>query len=213
MISREYLKGLEVETIERYRKRLNQFGRDPRSLGWGHSDHQETRFDAALSLANYRNKRILDIGCGFADFYHFLKRRDCPPLSYTGIDINEHLLEISRRESPEVQFECRNILMDPIQEAVADITVMFGMLNFRLQVSNDDYAKEMIQRAWVTCREALVVDMLSTYRDPSYPPEDFVYYYEPEKMFQFAQTLTPRVVLKQDYPPIPQREFMMVLRK
>lgn len=214
MLGKEYLNNLEHETIERYRRLLDQFGRSPRALGWGNSHHQSVRFEAATSLVNFHGERLLDIGCGFADFYLFLKNRNCQPLSYRGLDINEHLLAIARRENPEAQFECRNILTDPMEEASADVTVMFGLLNFRLkEISNYDYAKEMIQKAWLSCRKALVVDMLSAYREPSYPVEDFVFYYEPEIMFQFAQTLTPHVTLKHDYPSIPTREFMMVLKK
>lgn len=214
MISKEYIKNFERETIERYRRRLDQFGRDPRSLGWGNSDDQAVRFKTAMSLVDCSGKNLLDIGCGFADFFLYLKNHNCRPVSYKGIDINKHFLGIAQRENPEAQFECRNILSDPVEKVVADITIMIGLFNFRLkEISNYDYAMDVIEKAWVTCREALVVDMLSAYQDPLYLSEDFVFYYEPEKMFQFAQTLTPHTTLKHDYPSIPQREFMMVLRK
>ena len=59
----------------------------------------------------------------------------------------------------------------------------------------------------------LVVDFLSTSLTPDYPKEDAVFYHDPEKMLSFALGLTPNVTLIHDYPPIPQKEFMLVLHR
>jgi SAM-dependent methyltransferase len=208
------LQQLEQRMIERYTKRLGQFGRDPRTLGWDTTEHQQRRFAAALELVRFEQQRILDIGCGFSDFYAFLRQHGVQPAAYHGIDINASLLTQAQQVCPTGTFERRNILLEPYEEPVSDVTVMFGVLNLRLRgPSNEPYATQMIQHAWVTCRRALVVDMLSAYRTPAYPEEDFVFYYEPERMLRVALSLTPNVMLKHDSPPIPQKEFLLVLRK
>jgi len=65
----------------------------------------------------------------------------------------------------------------------------------------------------VFVRELLVVDFLSLQYAPNYPKEDFVFYHDPLKMLEFAFELTPNVLLKHNYAPIPQREFMLYLYK
>jgi hypothetical protein len=55
--------------------------------------------------------------------------------------------------------------------------------------------------------------MLSTVTDAKFPKEDFVHYYDPADMLRFALSVTPHVALRHDYRSIPQREFMLVLRR
>ena len=44
----ETVAGIERQAIERYSKRLAQFGEDPRTLGWDTRAHQWTRFAAEI---------------------------------------------------------------------------------------------------------------------------------------------------------------------
>jgi SAM-dependent methyltransferase len=211
---REAAGRIERAAIDRYVARFRRFGPDPRSLGWDNQANQWIRFRAVTELVDLRSRRVLDIGCGFADLYGFLREGGVEPASYLGVDINSVLLEVAASRFPQGRYERRNILLEPFREPVADVGVMLGLLNFRLQeMDNYDYASEMIRAALSATREGLVVDFLSARRAPGYPEETAVFYYEPERMLQLGLSIAPAVVLKHDYPPIPQREFMLWLRK
>jgi SAM-dependent methyltransferase len=211
---REAAGRIERAAIDRYAARFHRFGPDPRSLGWDSRGHQWIRFRAVTELVDLRARRVLDIGCGFADLYGFLREAGVEPASYLGVDINPVLLEVAASRFPQGRYERRNILLEPYQEPVADVGVMLGLLNFRLQeMDNYDYAGEMIRAAFAATRDGLVVDFLSARRTPGYPEEAAVFYFEPERMLEIGFSITPAVVLKHDYPPIPQREFMLWLRK
>lgn len=213
-ISPEILAATDDMLRARYSDRYHRFQHDPRTLGWDTAANQRLRFAvAAESLALSRHS-ILDVGCGLGDFCSFMAERD-PDVEarYTGIDINPDLLGDCRRRLPRARFEQRNLLLDPAAEAVADMGVMFGVLNFRFRdFDNEDFARGMIAAAFAACRDGLAVDMLSARHDPAYPAEDFVYYYDPLRMLDWALSLTPHVILRHDYASIPQREFMLVLR-
>ena len=92
---------------------------------------------------------------------------------------------------------------------------MLGLLNFNLSgtCGNVDYSMMMIEKAFSCVKETLVVDFLSSHTDPNYEKEDFVFYHNPEEMLKFTLELTPNVSLFHDYPPIPQKEFMLILNK
>jgi ubiquinone/menaquinone biosynthesis C-methylase UbiE len=201
--------------VDRYSTRLREFGVDPRALGWDRKENQNARFAAAAGAVSFVGRSVLDIGCGLADFGDFLHADTArAPGSYSGIDINSDLIEVCRQRRPTDTFEVRNILSQPYGEEHCDIVTMFGLLNLRFtEFSNEEYARELIAEAFRICGEALIVDMLSAKIDAAYPPEDFVYYYQPMAMLDFALGLTPHVTLLHDYPSIPQREFMLVLRK
>jgi SAM-dependent methyltransferase len=206
---------IERAAIDRYAARFRQFGgSDPRTLGWDTRKHQWERFRAVTELVDLRGRSVIDIGCGFADFHAFLADAGIAATSYLGVDINPILLEVAADRFPSARYERRNVLLEPYEEPVADIGVMLGLLNFRLEdVGNYDYAEAMMRSALAATREGLVVDFLSAERAPGYPEEPVVFYYEAGRILQAGLSVTSNVILKHDYPPIPQREFMLYLRK
>lgn len=215
MIDRRLLCTLDKRVSDRYSIRLREFGVGPRALGWDRTESQLARFVAATRFTEFVDRSVLDIGCGFADFASFLHAdASRSPLSYSGIDINPEMIDLCRQHHPNANFQVRNILSQPYSNERWDIVTMFGLLNLKLsEFSNEDYAHEFIAEAFKICKEVLIVDMLSACNDANYPTEDFVHYYRPSEMLDFALRLTPHVSLLHDYQSIPQREFMLFLKK
>ena len=115
-----------------------------------------------------------------------------------------------------MSFRHGNIL-NPEEDSgpVADIGVMLGLLNFnwRGEVDNLAYSRQAIRNAFRLVRRGLIVDFLSSHLTADYPAEEFVYYHEPDLVLRLGLELTPCVLLKHDYVPIPQQEFMLVLTR
>ena len=217
---RKSLHEISEETVSRYSARYCRYGRDVRTLGWGTRDQQQYRFSQAVdAYGAIREASILDIGCGFGDLLGFLRSKGDFDGQYIGWDINEALIQEAVKryaDVPAVSFEVMDILQSPqVVEPVADVGVMLGLLNFNLGAAADNcaYSELMIRKASAFVKKALIVDFLSSYRDPGYPKEDFVFYHEPERMMSFALSLTDNVACKHDYAAIPQKEFMLVVYK
>ncbi len=215
---RNSLDDLAIQTRERYSARYASLGRHIRTLGWGSEAQQQIRFTHTLLPGeDYTQLSILDIGCGFGDYLTFLKSQGLSPAAYTGWDLNPDLLREAKAlhpNSPNITFAEENLLSrTSASPPVADVGVMLGLLNFnwKERYDNATYTREALQKAFSLVRKTLIVDFLSNRITPSYPREDFVYYHDPVEMLSYALELTNRVVLKQDYPPIPQREFMLIL--
>lgn len=212
-ISLEALHDVDVKLRDRYSTRLNQFGCDPKTLGWDTREHQFYRFDVALEQLPKKEFSITDVGCGFADFKTCLDSAGVDA-QYSGVDINPDLIIEAKKRYPDVAFSVENILETDYQRPRSDWVSAFGVLNFRFaEFSNEDFARQFIERAFSLAGEGLIVDMLSSCYCEDYPVEDFVYYYNPARMLEFALSLTPHVRLIHDYAAIPQREFMLVLKK
>lgn len=210
----EAIRALEAAQRKRYSDRLAKFGEDPRTLGWDTRENQRARFEAALALVDPRGKDVLDVGCGFADLLSLLEETGRAPKSYRGLDINGDLLAVAAKKHPTAVFDVRNLFDAPFASPVADVGFMSGVLNLKLSsLSNAEFSRTLIRHAFAAVRETLAVDMLSAWRDPAYPAEDFVYYHDPLEMLAFAKELTPHVALRADGPSIPQRELVLVLRK
>lgn len=216
-MTRDSLETVAEQTRSRYSRRYREMGYNVRTLGWGSVDQQRLRFEQVLRVADVSGRHLLDIGCGFGDLLDYCSERGCVPKHYTGWDINPELIEEAIRRHPgrSEDFTVVNLLERTDCPPVADVGVMLGVLNFNLgdTYNNLDYSRIMIERAFRSVRESLVVDFLSTRLTPDYPKEDTVFYHDPGEMLAFALDLTPDVTLAHDYPSIPQKEFMLVLHR
>lgn len=210
---------ISKKMIERYSRRYKDLGRDVKTLGWGDEEQQFYRFRQSFSNLTFSSeKSVLDIGCGFGDYLALLLSEKKAFKTYTGLDLNPDLVNESRKIWADVKnsdFEVYNIGEKKADKPIADIAVMFGVLNlnFKETYDNYEYSYKFIKNAFSHVNEVLVVDFLSSKTTDSYPEEDFVFYHDPAKMLEFALSLTPNVVLKHDYAPIPQKEFMLFLYK
>ena len=213
---------ISIKMIERYSDRFYKLGKDVKTLGWGSIEQQEYRFSQTLlNGIEFNEKSILDIGCGFGDYLHFLMRNFNQKeilSSYSGYDLNPDLIQEAKKNVPgrlKVNFEVVDILKNKSTTPIANIGVMLGVLNFNLkdQADNVAYSKQAITNAFSHVDETLIVDFLSTNLTSDYPKEDFVFYHDPLEMLEFALTLTDNVKLVHDYLPIPQKEFILILSK
>lgn len=197
---------------ERFEERLEEADTDATSLGWDSQESMETRYEAATEIYDFSDTSVLDVGCGFGDFYEFLKDRGQEPAEYYGIDISDVILDIARDRQPDATFEQRNIFVDQFDDRTFDIAVEFGVLNYNLdRISNGEYIREYMRRTYDIC-DATLINCLSDYREGDWEWEEFVYYYSPDTVFGYAQELTRDVVLKHDFEPIPQKEFNLLLK-
>ena len=217
---KQQIADISKQTIQRYSDRFDKLGRNVRTLGWGTREQQFYRFEQTLSgNVDFQDKVLLDIGCGFGDYYNFLQAKVIPIEGYIGWDLNPDLINeanVINSGSGKAVFEVKNVFdLTGEENPVADIGVALGVLNFNLKNSFDnyEYSRLFIHKAFTCVHEALIVDFLSSKLNASYPEEDFVFYHNPSMMLEYALTLTDKVLLLHNYAPIPQKEFMLILFK
>ena len=209
------IKRLNTETVRRYARRLEERGPGAYALGWGKARYQTLRFQAAaraLEPGDLLGRSVLDVGCGLGDLYEFLAAAKLKPARYLGLDINASLLQMAAAKLPQCRFEGRDLLLNPFAAPVADTGLMLGVINFKLK-RHQEYARELIRRAFSAVRSTLLVNAISDVHNEDYPREPFIHYHKPAELLAFAQTLTPFCSLIQDYRARPQYEFMLILRK
>jgi len=190
-----------------------------RTLGWGTPEHQRRRFSVLTATVDMSGKSVVDFGCGFGDLFGFLGETGIDVASYTGLDINPDLVRIARETYPAADYPNTRFAVSELDrpepiENCAEVVIMLGVLNFRLsEMDNREFARLMLERAFSLSTEYLVCDFLSAELTPDYSPEDFVFYYDPGEVVSWGLELSPSVALRHDYPPIPQREMLLVVRK
>jgi SAM-dependent methyltransferase len=202
MISDQDLKKI----IARYQDRFEQYGLDIRTLNAGKGNKLHLQHTVHASIGDLHNKTILDIGCGLASYYEFLKSRGLK-VNYIGYDIVEPFIAVNVERFPEAQFEVRDVSRDGVAHR-ADYAVMCQVFNNKYaSVSNDEVVKNAIAQAFAAVSTAVSIDLRTNY--VNYREAD-THYFSPEEMFAFAKTLTPFVKLRHDYLPF---DFTLMLYK
>jgi SAM-dependent methyltransferase len=182
------------EIINLYEDRLTKHGVSVTTMGWRDREQQALRFKILSEIGDLQGKKILDIGCGFGDFYDYLEQNSIY-VDYHGIDLSEKIIAAARERRHDMLVEVRDILTDGINERF-DYVFESGILNKRIS-DNYAYAHEIITAMYRVCNEGIAFNMVTDYVDYK---EDYLYYYSPEKIFSFCKGLSRFVVLRHDYP-------------
>lgn len=104
---------------------------EPQALHWGHKKSQEIRFEQFLKLYDFTNKSILDVGCGFGDFYDYLIKNGIKPQLYCGLDIQEDIISYNLKkfkDNQKTQFVCEDLLK--FKKDLYDVVIASGTFNF-----------------------------------------------------------------------------------
>lgn len=191
------MKSTEKERIiERYNQRLAIYGDDIRSLASGTEERRRIRFEILYEVGIEEGSNILDLGCGFGDFYGYLQAIGIKNINYTGYDINPQLIEIARQKYPAAQFEVKDIQIDQFPEF--DFIVSTSAFNLKLESQNNyEFVTEILNTCYKHSRIAVAIDFLTSYVDFE-SAEGF--HYSPERIFAIAKCITKRVCLRHDYP-------------
>lgn len=194
-------KNIANSIIEHYSNLFKKYGMNHKALGWLRGK-QSIRFNILSQIGIMDNSSVLDVGCGFGDFYGYLKYNKIR-VKYHGVDINNDFLKLARKRYPGAIFELRDIQKDHFKRKF-DWVVATGITN---HASTYPHLKSIIKEMFSICKKGVVIDFISNYVD--YKDKD-VFYTSPEIMFKFAKSLTRRVVLRHDYMPF---EFCLYLYK
>jgi len=78
----------KIDSEKFYTSAIEKFGTTARGVNWASKKNQELRFDAIIQLLpdDLSDVSIADAGCGFGDFYLYLKKKKRVPREYIGID-------------------------------------------------------------------------------------------------------------------------------
>lgn len=192
--------------IERYSALFQEFGYSSRSLDLGQDGRQALRYRVLAEPAlRQPESSVLDVGCGFADLYAYLKSRGWRG-TYTGLDIVPGFVEAARERHPALDVRLQDITApEPAIEPHDFVIAASGVFNARLQSDNNAHTRRGLAAMAALAKQAVSVDFLSTEVDFQKPE---AWHTDPVWALAEARKLAPRVVLRMDYMPY---EFALIL--
>jgi trans-aconitate methyltransferase len=191
--------------IERYYDvRVDRFGHDFRACDYGRRESQSIKFEVLSSVLPLGGCKLLDVGCGFADYAGFLEQK-FGALKYVGIDLSPRMIAEAQRLRPDLDLRRCNLLDLDTAEGF-DVVSANGIF-YLLGESALPTMQQMIERMFSLAKRAVALNSLSSWATDQEPNE---FYADPAQTLDFCRRLTSRVVLRHDYHT---RDFTLYLYK
>ncbi len=185
---------LDTAAVFRFhRLRIREYGPgSPGALGW-HPVGQQARFKTLAQIGDLTNCSVLDVGCGYADLYPFLKQR-FTGVQYYGIEQMPELLDVAEARyyhASGITLRLGDFLRLPLP--LSDYVLASGALSYRHR--DPRFVYQAIERLFASCRLGLGFNLLS-WEPPGGGP---LAAFDPADMVAFCETLAPNVVLLDGY--------------
>jgi len=183
------------QRIARYYDDLvHRYGDDPRSCDYGRATSQQTKFRVISELMPLSGKRLLDVGCGLATFFDYLKERGID-VDYHGVDLSEAMLARIKTRYPLLEVRRLDILQeDPGEYDVVTANGVFYLLG----VNGEGVMQRLVRRMYELAKEAVAFNSLSAWAAEQQPGE---FYADPVAVLNFCRKITSWVVVRHDYLP------------
>jgi SAM-dependent methyltransferase len=182
--------------LEPYERAARRHGAGFGSLLWASPQTQAARFEAIRQLVEFHGKRVLDVGCGRADFLDHLLARKVQVASYIGIEGVATLAEAARAKGhANCEIVEADFLAEPERLATgAQIIVISGSVN--TMDSAGFYST--LRRAYDAAAETVVFNFLCSSRLAG---AEYLVWHRTDEVMGFARMLSDRVRKVEDYLP------------
>ena len=142
LLNNFFFKLINKNLIKVYQSTIEKFGYNAMGLHWSSKSSQEKRFflinDLMKKYIVNKNAKIADLGCGFGDFYEFLKNRNYN-YKYKGYDINPKMINYCKKKAKELNLDNSD---EPTE--ICDFTIISGTYNYAVFNSEKLWEKYLI---------------------------------------------------------------------
>ncbi|OGC28976.1 hypothetical protein A2311_03250 [candidate division WOR-1 bacterium RIFOXYB2_FULL_48_7] len=192
---------------------LAEHGESYKALDWNSVESQRLRFQILKELFIYGRKSsgltLLDVGCGFGDWYGFLKAEGLlrrHRITYTGYDISPKIVAVAKKKYPDADLSVKDILEDRYIKKY-DYVICSGVFNIRTTDTEAhlDFVKEMMARLYDLAAFGVGMNFLSEGAFLSAGSTDLnngrYFYFKPEEIISYCRFLGARFIMRHDYHP------------
>jgi len=149
------------ENKKYYNETYRLFGEgEPRVL-WQQKECQRGRFERQASFFNYTDKSVLDVGCGYGDFYFYLLEQGMRPKCYIGVDLVHSHCKVARERLPKDAIVIEGDFLEKSIQNV-ELAVLSGALNVYFD-NWQETALLIMDKMWQLSKEAITFNIRSSH--------------------------------------------------
>lgn len=132
---------------EFYTQAIKEHGISAQGVHWNSKYTQYKRFEVITKLIRKEIplSSIIDVGCGFGEYYNYLLNNNFVARSFIGIDCEQNMVNISRKRFPHIEFFLQDVLEDKL--LLADYYVSSGALNILSKENIEVFIKRCFEHS------------------------------------------------------------------
>ena len=180
-----------------YEKLLEKYGYSIKSLDYRSETSQKTRFDIITQVGINDDCSLLDVGCGFGDYFNYLKQRGIKNVKYNGIDLTDKIVNVAKEKNPLANVVQGNVLDLP-DDKKFDYVVSLGVNGVK---TGDNWGNltSVLDKMWKLCKKGIAYNAVSTFAEKQ---DEQIYFVSPIRVIEHVMNnLTYKVVFRHDYMP------------
>jgi len=154
-----------VSACEAY---LDKYGDTYLGVGWTKKQEDaDTRYRVMLEVIKSGacgKVRLLDFGCGASHLYEYILERELDNIEYSGLDLSQKFLDLSRRKFPAIDYFHLDILDDQVTLPEFDYILFNGVFTLKCTLSFEEmlsYFQDVIARAFSKARAGIAFNVMS----------------------------------------------------
>jgi SAM-dependent methyltransferase len=165
-----------MRIVEHYESCLQKHGDTHLGVDWPNAADADTRHAVMLgvmegnAISAGEEIRLLDFGCGASHLNEYMLRNGVDNVRYSGLDLSERFVALSRSKFPDNDYWCLDLLDD---EAAAqlprfDYVVLNGVLTEKVGLSFDemlDFAQQVLRRVFSLADAGIAFNTMSKHVD------------------------------------------------
>jgi hypothetical protein len=151
-----------------YDSNIDQFGIDPRSVGWGTQEKIELRFKKLFSVIDEPNVpfTLNELGCGYGEAVHYCNKYKFNLSGYYGYDISDKMLAAAQQHLEA----CNNVHLanQASLSEVCDYSITSGIFNVKFDTGAqewNEYILSILANLHAHSRKGFAFNMLTRYVD------------------------------------------------
>ncbi|MBE0498158.1 MAG: class I SAM-dependent methyltransferase [Campylobacterales bacterium] len=142
-----------IDNEKFYTASIEKYGDTAKGAHWNSVQSQEKRFEILLSCISDEEFSVVDAGCGFGDLHVYLKAKEVPFSSYSGLDISPSMAKIARTKTGCEIIEC-DICRDALP--AAEYYICSGAMNILSRFETYLF----IRNCYSACTKGFVFNLL-----------------------------------------------------
>ena len=180
-----------------FNKLVEKHGYSPKSLAYSGEKSQKIKFNIVTEVGIEDNCSVLDVGCGFGDYFNYLKQQGIKNVKYCGIDISNKIVDFAKEKNSLANVIQGNVL-DLSDDEKYDYVISLGF-NCVKTGSNWETLTQVLDKMWKLSKKGIAYNAVSTFAEDS--PRK-IYFVSPAKVIDYIMNnLTYKVVFRHDYMP------------
>jgi cyclopropane fatty-acyl-phospholipid synthase-like methyltransferase len=161
-----------LSIVSHYESCLERHGDTHLGVDWPKKEDAETRYKVMLEIFRREDEarpvRLLDFGCGASHLYEHIVSRGIQNIAYSGLDLSEKFVQLSKTKFPTNDYYCVDVLADEAAIPCFDYIVMNGVFTEKGALAFEEmfaYFKRLVRNVFAKAEIGLAFNVMSKHVD------------------------------------------------